>query len=436
MTSYNKNRLSAQTARRRYATRMLAGAENALRKPWNVLFPPLLLAMVLLFLCRDWLVSALAPALLVPMLSNMATILIPILSAVIILGLLVVLGTPKGADAMADDLHRAGIVNTIDEPPLLMHRRPDAENPRIEILDFRSVGISRATWEDLQPQVEVALNCHVVKIQDGRFRNRILLHIVPSGAETPKVIYWSEEHTIPDDSTLVLGQAVAGTDVTVDLSKIPHILIGGSTGSGKSVLLKQLLMQCIQKGNQVYIADFKGAVDYGADWERHSSLVVSMDALRPLLAQLVEELETRKQRFRAAGAANLNEYNHMTGKPLQRIIFAADEVAELLDKTGASKALKEEIDQVVGALSTIARQGRAFGIHLILATQRPDANILPGQIKNNIDCRICGRADNVLSQIILDKTDAAELIPKDSHKFLMGDGTLFQPYLLEEGAFQ
>lgn len=429
MTSYNENRLSAQTARRRYAARMLAGAENALRKPWNMLFPPLLLAMVLLFACRNRLVSALAPALLVPMLSDLATIFIPILSTVIMLSLLVILGTPRGADAMADDLHRAGIVNTIDEPPLLMHRRPDAENPRIEILDFQSVGISRATWEDLQPQVEVALNCHVVKIQDGRFRNRILLHIVPSGAETPEVIYWSEEHAVPDDSTLVLGQTVAGTDVTVDLSKIPHILIGGSTGSGKSVLLKQLLIQCLQKGNQVYIAD------YGADWERHSSLVVSMDALRPLLAQLVEELETRKQYFRAAGAANLNEYNHMTGETLQRIIFAADEVAELMDKTGATKALKEEIDQVVGALSTIARQGRAFGIHLILATQRPDANILPGQIKNNIDCRICGRADNVLSQIILDKTDAAELIPKDSHKFLMGDGTLFQPYLFEEGAF-
>ena len=83
--------------------------------------------------------------------------------------------------------------------------------------------------------------------------------------------------------------------------------------------------------------------------------------------------------------------------------------------------------------SCIARQGRAFGIHLILATQRPDATILTGQIRNNIDCRICGRADNVLSQIILDSTEAADRIPKDAQgRFLKHDGTVFQGYLFDE----
>lgn len=92
------------------------------------------------------------------------------------------------------------------------------------------------------------------------------------------------------------------------------------------------------------------------------------------------------------------------------------------------------IEQIVNCLSTIARQGRAFGIHFIAGTQRPDSNILPGQIKNNRDLRICGRADAVLSQIILDKTDAADLIPKDSHKFMLSDGTVFQPYFFVEPA--
>lgn len=66
---------------------------------------------------------------------------------------------------------------------------------------------------------------------------------------------------------------------------------------------------------------------------------------------------------------------------LPRYIFACDEVAEVLDKTGLSKEQKEQVAQVESRLATIARQGRAFGIHLILATQRPDANILAGQIK-------------------------------------------------------
>ena len=78
-------------------------------------------------------------------------------------------------------------------------------------------------------------------------------------------------------------------------------------------------------------------------------------------------------------------------------------------------------------------QGRAFGIHLILATQRPDANILSGQIKNNVNCRICGRADTVLSQIILDNTSAAEQIPKDARgRFLLHDATVFQAYWFDE----
>ena len=83
-------------------------------------------------------------------------------------------------------------------------------------------------------------------------------------------------------------------------------------------------------------------------------------------------------------------------------------------KTGADSERKKLLAQIENRLSTIARQGRAFGIHLILATQRPDATIIPGQIRNNMDFRVCGRADSVLSQIILDNTGAADQIPKDA----------------------
>ena len=113
--------------------------------------------------------------------------------------------------------------------------------------------------------------------------------------------------------------------------------------------------------------------------------------------------------------------------------MGCDEVAELTDKSGlTNKAEKTKIDHVIGQLSTIARQGRALGIHLILATQRPDANVLPGQIKNNIDYRACGRADNTLAIIILDNADAADMLPKDGHRFMLSDGTIFLPYYWEE----
>ena len=106
----------------------------------------------------------------------------------------------------------------------------------------------------------------------------------------------------------------------------------------------------------------------------------------------------------------------------------------MLDRTGRSKEDKELLAQIENRLATLARLGRAFGIHLILATQRPDANILPGQIKNNLDFRVCGRADDILSGIILGNNSADDQIPKDARgRFLTGDGTVFQAYLFDEG---
>lgn len=143
--------------------------------------------------------------------------------------------------------------------------------------------------------------------------------------------------------------------------------------------------------------------------------------------------KTKKTLLRESGCANIGEYNKHYGQKLRRIIFACDEVAEVLDKTGLSKEAKEIITKIESKLSVIARQCRAFGIHLIFATQRPDANILTGQIRNNIDYRVCGRADNVLSQIILDNTDAADSIPKDSQGlFITHDKIIFQGFLFDE----
>ena len=231
----------------------------------------------------------------------------------------------------------------------------------------------------------------------------------------------------------VLGEGYMGP-VTVNLANIPHILLGGSTGSGKSVLLKLLLMQALHKGAEVYIADFKGGVDFSPVWHAKCRLLLNEEAVRYNLEQLVNALEYRKSEFKAWGVPNIDEYNKKSATKLPRLLFACDEVAEMLDKTGADSARKKILAQIEIRLSTLARQGRAFGIHLILATQRPDATIIPGQIRNNMDFRVCGRADSVLSQIILDNTSAANQISKDAQgRFITGDGTVFQGYLFDEG---
>lgn len=348
-------------------------------------------------------------------------------------GLLMLFGMVWGAKAIHDNLQRIGFVNSAGETPLVVASYKDKDHPHVTVLEFEANGIPLTEWEHRREKIEAALDVYTVKITEGQNKRRILLHTVPAGKGLPSVLHWNDDYLITDGFAVVVGESLAGR-VLVDLARVPHILLGGSTGSGKSVLLKLLLMQCVKLGAEVYIADFKGGVDFPGCWHEHCRMVIDTATLLKKLSDIVEELEHRKRHFKFAECSNLDTFNRNTGAQLPRMIFACDEVAEVLDKTGLDKQGKELVTRIEGKLSVIARQGRAFCIHLILATQRPDANILAGQIRNNIDCRACGRADNVLSQIILDSTDAADRIPKDAQgRFLMHDGTVFQAYLFDEG---
>lgn len=343
-----------------------------------------------------------------------------------------VLAHPFERRMVTDQLTSIGLVNHAGMAPELRRKRRDPDHSNVTIWTFRNQSIPLVIWENQRSAIEAALDISIVKLQYGKSKSETLLYAVPSANDLPDTIEWGERLLSPDSFVLMLGESLLGP-VSVNLTHIPHILLGGSTGSGKSVLLKLLLMQALHKGAVVYIADFKGGVDFPRIWHEKCQLCFEEHELLEILVSLVEELQRRKTLFKDRGCPNLDSYNQAACEPLRRIIFACDEVAELLDRTGLTKEQKELVGKIESKLSIIARQGRAFGIHLILATQRPDAGILPGQIKNNIDCRICGRADNVLSQIILDNTDAADQIPKDARgRFLRNDGVMFQAYWFNE----
>ena len=359
----------------------------------------------------------------------------PLLSYLLVGGmaLLTILIYPFGKRTTKDQLQCIGLVNHAGMPPELLRKRRDRDNPRVSVWEFRNQSIPLQEWENKRLAIETALGITIVKLTYAKGKSRVRVYAVPAGDDLPEVLKWKDSYLSPISFVLVLGESYTGP-VTVNLAHIPHILLGGSTGSGKSVLLKLLLMQALRKGAEVYIADFKGGVDFPKVWHEKCRMCFTEEDLRYTLDQLVAVLECRKSEFRALGCPNIDAYNETTELPLPRLIFACDEVAEMLDKTGADNARKKLLAQIENKLSTIARQGRAFGIHLILATQRPDATIIPGQIRNNMDFRVCGRADSVLSQIILDNTSAAEQIPKDARgRFITGDGTVFQGYLFDEG---
>lgn len=352
---------------------------------------------------------------------------------------------PRGAARIADAFRRARVVNAAGEPPLpTLLRKLDGR----AILEVFTQGIPLSVFQDKIEVLESALNRRITKIEQGKGKQIVRLYLAPGDATLPDRVHPPQDP--PSDLTepeILLGESLDGP-VIWKPDKVPHLLIGGSTGSGKTTLVKSIISQFIpmvdtdgEPAAEVYVSDLKGGLDYPVRWRnRDCSFAVTAGDTLAVSSQIVQELNRRMDMFKQVSncegvpCSSLKDFNRLRpGSKLRRILFAIDEIAELTDTTGMDKPHKEEAAAIVGNLSTIARQGRALGIHLIVSTQRPDAVVVPGQIKNNLDGRICGKADNVLSQIILDKTDAADRIPKDSQGlFLDQDGILFRGCLFND----
>ena len=134
--------------------------------------------------------------------------------------------------------------------------------------------------------MESALNINIVSIEQGANNRTVRLRVVSASGALPAMLPWANCYLNRDDFVLVLGRGLAGL-VTVNLATTPHILLGGSTGSGKSVLLKLLVMESIKKGAVVCVADFKGGVDYPAVWHEHCRVCFTLEELVPLLDELL-----------------------------------------------------------------------------------------------------------------------------------------------------
>lgn len=352
-------------------------------------------------------------------------------------------GGPVKAGNFQRNLIRAGLVNVAGEGPTLIDLSSDPQNSNITIFKFTAIGIPIEKWRDMKEEIQAALNITIADIRQGTDNRHILIYAAPPVTSLPRTIHWSGDHF--GKAVLALGESVLGV-VTIDLAKSPHILVGGSTGSGKTYLVLSLAYQALLKGFEVFVMDLKGGVDFPPSWKHGlCHYADTREAILSMLRNLTCELEERMGAFQVTEkwsgkkCPDLDTYNTLNpGKVFSQILVVCDELAEVTDTTGADKTTKEQITAIIGSLGTLARLGRAFGIHLLMSTQRPDANILPGQVKNNADVRVCGRADLVLSQIIMDNGDAADL-PKDiPGRFLVNQnsGTVFQGYIhddLEEG---
>ena len=314
--------------------------------------------------------------------------------------------------------------------PILTAEQKEGKKTTYFFLSHIPLGV----WKKEKELLETIFDCSIRKIEQGKNKKTVRLVTVSSDFKIPENIPWSDEHMSDSDSVLVVGESDLA-QVSFDLNSVPHVLSAGETGSGKSVQLRCMLMQMLRKGCQAYMIDFKGGVEFGLAYEQYGEVIMDRARALEVLEHLVQENEERLKLFRSLRVKNLPEYNRKTGSNLCRIILAIDEIGEMLDSKGASKEDKAIYAQLEGALSSIARLGRAAGINMLLGVQRPDANVLTGQIKNNVPVRLSGRfADDSASKIVLGTTEATEL-PEIKGRFLykVGNESIeYQAYHFED----
>jgi S-DNA-T family DNA segregation ATPase FtsK/SpoIIIE len=220
--------------------------------------------------------------------------------------------------------------------------------------------------------------------------------------------------------TFALGRDVAGHARAADLSRMPHLLIAGATGSGKSVMVNALITSLLCKTTpddiRLILMDLKRVELAAYNGLPHLLVPVITEpgAAKAALKWAVQEMEARYRKFAGATARNVAGYNETRADPADRlpyIVIIIDELADLMMREG-----KYVEDPVV----RLAQKARATGIHMVLATQRPSVNVVTGLIKANFPSRIAfAMASQIDSRTILDAPGAEDLIGR-------GD-MLFQP---------
>lgn len=324
-----------------------------------------------------------------------------------------------------------------------------SEGKKIILSFFSTIPIGE--WKAKVTELETIFDCNIIKIENSKTSKQVVkLHTIPTDQGLKDYIPWSDEYIKEKDFEICVGIAML-EDVVFDLNKVPHALIAGVTGSGKSVIERCILWQCVKKGAKMYMIDFKGGVEFSRRYEEYGEVVTDRQRVIEILQELIRENEARLKLFRELDVKNLAEYNSLPSnmkskgkETLCRIILIADEVAEMLDKTGLGKEEKQIYSEIEGYLGTLARLARATGINMIMATQRPDARVLPGQIKNNLPIRISGRmVDPQASEMVLGSNKAAELSDtRGRFMYAVGaDIVEFQAFMFEDkhlkrGSFQ
>ena len=214
-----------------------------------------------------------------------------------------------------------------------------------------------------------------------------------------------------------LGLDVSGKPIVADIAKMPHVLIAGQTGSGKSVCINAFLMSILFRAAptevKLILVDPKRVelTRYSGLPHLLSPVIVEPDKVLSALRWIMAEMDRRYKLFAQAGARNIETYNEMSGfQALPYIVLFIDELADIM--------LFSPVE-VEDSITRIAQMSRATGTHMVLATQRPSVDVITGLIKANVPSRIAfAVASQVDSRVILDTQGAEKLLGKGDMLYL------------------
>ena len=237
---------------------------------------------------------------------------------------------------------------------------------------------------------------------------------------------WQDAATWPKNGKpkypvpILLGKDVAGEAVIADLTKMPHLLVAGASGKGKSVCLNSiingLIMTRTPEQLRMILVDPKRTEFSNYKAMPHLLVPVVVEAKKVLgaLRWAAKEMEQRLVKFSEVGARDIIEYNDSSDEKVPYIVIVIDELADIMTLCG------RDVEPVLGRLMALAR---ATGIHLIIATQRPDVKTISGTIKANIPGRVAlGTANATDSRTILDESGAELLCAKGDMLYKSDEG--------------
>lgn len=272
---------------------------------------------------------------------------------------------------------------------------------------------------NLLNELQLYVNSEKIKLDFDALSGTIIFECSKSKRD---ILYFEDlKDNIKDGLTASIGKSLNNEEINLNLLDTPHLLVAGSTGSGKSCILNNIITSLVRKYNQNYfrsiLIDIKQVEfsQFRNIKQLATPIITDTEKAIDILNKMCQIMSNRYNLLSDNNCRNIEEYNKQTKDTLCYYLIVVDELADLFIQA-------PDIEEI---LCRLAQLGRAAGIHLVLATQRPDRETITGRLKVNIPSRLALTVSSVYdSRIILDTTGAEKLTGKGDFILKMANGEM------------